>query len=366
MQDDISNYFTPGTDSATVTSTADAPGSLPQRAYSAEYNYLGIKTNLVIPISDVPSANNAGIKNVIGTSNNQTTQSPVSSAGNVQSSQSVGFESGVGWYMGYKQGVPVFYVGNYPSRYIAWDGTTFFIEGDFVVGNSITLAPGDNIQTAINTLAPTGGTINLESGTYTQSSDITLAAGVSIFGAGPLNTIIDFNSTSHGIKASGTPGPTTEIDGFTLSGFQVTGSHATAAIDLTGCSSFSLEKLEVTLNTGIAIRIQKSWLFKCDNIYMYLNGGDDFQYITDNTQAATAIYLQNLTSWAPGGYGFKVTNTGQDALSLTFMSCLSEQATSDGFYIDIPNVNLTNCTSDLPGGMAYNLVAGGSISTGCR
>lgn len=124
---DTSN-ITPGSDSS-VYANAEMLGGTPQAAYKSEYNTLGIKTNLVIPLTNVGSGNNAGMKNVVGGTNAQTTQSPVSSSGNVQSSANMGYNVGTGWWIGFDQGIPKLFIGASDGNKMTWDGQTLTITG---------------------------------------------------------------------------------------------------------------------------------------------------------------------------------------------------------------------------------------------
>lgn len=128
--DESEKFITPGSDESVVSSAANSSGNPARRAFGAEYNPLGIKTNLAIPLTQVSSGNNAGMKSVVGSSEPQTTQTPVSSSGNVQSSNSIGYNSGVGWWMGFDKGMPKFFLGNSAGNKVTWDGTSLSITGE--------------------------------------------------------------------------------------------------------------------------------------------------------------------------------------------------------------------------------------------
>ncbi len=127
--DESQNYITPGSDESVQASAALNTGNPARKAYDAEYNALGIKTNLAIPLTQVGSANNAGMKDVVGGSGAQTTQNPISPTGDVRSSASVGYNDGKGWWIGFDQGIPKFFLGNSAGNKVTWDGTTLSISG---------------------------------------------------------------------------------------------------------------------------------------------------------------------------------------------------------------------------------------------
>lgn len=135
MQEDITQFLTPGTDSSVVFEALDGPGHVSERAYRAEYNGLGIKTNQVIPLTVISSGNNAGMKNIVGSSSSQTTQTPVSPSGNVQSSSAVGYNSGTGWWIGFDKGIPKLFIGNSAGNKITWDGTSLNISGNLTASS---------------------------------------------------------------------------------------------------------------------------------------------------------------------------------------------------------------------------------------
>lgn len=101
-----------------------------QIAFAAEYDVgTGIRTT-------VAPALNAGIMSVLGTAGTQATPSPVSSAGNVQSGTSVGYNSGTGWWMGFdKDGIPKMFLGKDTGNKLLWTGTALIISGNITAGS---------------------------------------------------------------------------------------------------------------------------------------------------------------------------------------------------------------------------------------
>jgi len=67
----------------------------------------------------------------------------------------------------------------------------------------ITVETTGNIQTAINTLASTGGMVKLKSGTYVLTDDITIPSNVKLIGNGQTVTLLYFSLQDKGVRASG-------------------------------------------------------------------------------------------------------------------------------------------------------------------
>lgn len=338
-----------------------------QELYKLEVNAFGIRDG-AIPFSFSYPGNNAGIKDNIGGLGPQATQRPVASSGNIQSSFNVGFREGTGWWMGFDKGIPKFFVGS-PTRFIAWDGQTFFIEGDFVIGNTITLAPGGDIQAAIDTLTPTGGIIYLQAGTYTLTADLELVTGISIIGAGVETTIIDCNGSNEILAVWD---GVTELQAITLSNFTLQDSTATEAIYFEGVQTFNLTNLFVTNNTTEGVVILGCELFVLDRVIAENNGGIGI-YIQDMMGKVTQTFsLTNCTSLDNTGAGFhfeaiddglnefnvigcSALNNGDDGFILLggntaceaqFTGCSGENNTLTGYYVDVTDVSFLGCQGD--------------------
>lgn len=102
-----------------------------QQQFQDDYNNVGIKTNTSIPLDQSPTLNNAGVKSVIGTSDNQTTEEPISSSGTIRNSSSVGYLTGTGWWLGIdRDGLAKMFIGSATGNRITWDGATLNIVGN--------------------------------------------------------------------------------------------------------------------------------------------------------------------------------------------------------------------------------------------
>src|ERR1035437_10223725 len=136
-----------------------------QQNFQDDYNNLGIKTNSAIPFDQSPAGNNAGIKSVVGSSDSQTTQTPVSASGRLQSSQNIGYNVGTGWWIGIdNDGVPKFFLGKDTGNKILWDGVTLTITGNIT---ATTGTIGGFTLGATSLSATSGGnTVTISTGSY--------------------------------------------------------------------------------------------------------------------------------------------------------------------------------------------------------
>jgi len=69
--------------------------------------------------------------------------------------------------------------------------------------SQVTVAPGQNIQTAINQMALVGGTVFLTNGIHYVNNDLILANNVTIRGENGVGTVIDFGNHPYGIRIKG-------------------------------------------------------------------------------------------------------------------------------------------------------------------
>lgn len=196
MANDYEKFLTPGSDQSVVTGAAISAGSPALQAYSAEYNGLGVKTNLVIPLTQTPSGNNAGIKSVVGGIGFQTTQDPVSSSGNVQSSANMGYEVGVGWWIGFDQGTPKLFIGDENGDNMKWTGTALIITGEIDATTGV--IGGFTIGATTLSATSGGNTTILSSGSTAFSAGPTGNPSITITQAGDFNLI---NSSGHTVVA---------------------------------------------------------------------------------------------------------------------------------------------------------------------
>lgn len=114
---------------------------------------------------------------------------------------------------------------------------------------SITVVPGDSLQTALNTInTQGGGTLYLSPGTYTINADLSVYDNTRIIGDSSNNTILDFNSQAYSIIWLGTDIYTTGTIASIGSGVNVVGSGTTWTAAMIGRQIFIDERWYVIVN----------------------------------------------------------------------------------------------------------------------
>lgn len=267
----------------------------PKQKFLLEYTKTGIKNVGLVPFVFPGLGNTAGIKNVVGGPGTQTTQRPVSPSGNVQSSSAIGYDSGVGWWIGFDKGIPKLFIGNSAGNKILWDGNTLTIEGNFIIGQlSITAHPGDNLQDAIDILTESGGgTLYLTTGTFHVNYNIVMTSNTRIIGVGSGGSIIDFGGGAHQIQAIGTLG--NEIISPFLQGFTVQNSSTDLVrVDF----AINLGTNDLTSDTGLSgLNITNT---VTANIYSSLQNNCATGLIATDTTFFT-LFSSNTTNSTSGG-----------------------------------------------------------------
>lgn len=104
--------------------------------------------------------------------------------------------------------------------------------------NIISIAPGADIQKAIDAVYNSGGgTVVLLTGTHICEVDISLPANVTLRGE-TIGTVLDFNGSNHGIVISGTPTSVTGTISVTNGSATVTGSGTAFGAEIVGLGLF--------------------------------------------------------------------------------------------------------------------------------
>jgi hypothetical protein len=115
------------------------------------------------------------------------------------------------------------------------------------------LAPGDNIQVAINALPATGGVVKLGPGTHTISAALTLRSGVVLAGEGSRSTILSYTGSGAAVVQA-TPG--TRIYGVGVTGLQLSDAGTgTIGLDLDSVSTGVFENLVIN-GFDTAVKLQ--------------------------------------------------------------------------------------------------------------
>lgn len=161
--------------------------------------------------------------------------------------------TGVGIFIGSdKAGGYDFRAGDPSGNYIHWDASaaTLRVNGIFNLGGTvITIGPTGNIQTNINTIsAAGGGTLYLQAGTYSVSSNITVPSNISIIGAG-LSTIIDFGNGAYQMQVVGSNNYSTGTVAIANDGTVVVGTGTTFTSGMVG-RQILLEDFWYTIRGG--------------------------------------------------------------------------------------------------------------------
>lgn len=112
------------------------------------------------------------------------------------------------------------------------------VKESYMNQNIISVAPGADIQNAIDAVyASGGGTVVLITGTHVVESDITLYPNITLEGE-TSGTTLDFNSTAHGIIITATPVTVAGTIATTNNSTIVTGSGTAFSSDIVGLGLF--------------------------------------------------------------------------------------------------------------------------------
>lgn len=186
------------------------------------------------------------------------------------------------------------------------------------------VAPGDDIQAAIDAAnREGGGTVQLLAKTYKLTAPIQVKGKVALVGAGANLTTLDFENRSLGLSVTGSPSgsnqSTYESD-FLISNLTITGSGATAGLDIVYAKNFRIENITVSSCTGIGVRIK---------------GANNFAILNSNSSSNTGH------NWFMGNkaQGFNTHDCSQFIL----FNCIGNSSTTgDGFRLDATDLNSLN------------------------
>jgi len=202
------------------------------------------------------------------------------------------------------------------------------------------VAPGDDIQAAINAIAREGGgTIQLLAKTYIITNNIVLKSGVAIVGAGRDQTILDFEGRGFGIIVSGIQ--TEVIKNFVISNLTIRNSNATAGIDLLFASFFRFENLKVTSCDQKGIRFDGCNNFILDNIITDNNTGNGIEVkASDSTKRCREWVMIDCLSEDNTGDGFSIADDGPTGGSFraTLINCIGKENGVINFDLDMSDI----------------------------
>jgi len=150
--------------------------------------------------------------------------------------------------------------GNFSSGISGWaihdNGLAEFMNVN--IGYSqVTVAPGQNIQTAINQMALVGGTVFLTNGIHYVNNDLILANNVTIRGENGVGTVIDFGNHPYGIRIKGSNVYNTGTASVNVGSMNVSGSGTTWTSSMIGqqifLSGYAYNILTVPSTTSLTI-----------------------------------------------------------------------------------------------------------------
>lgn len=219
------------------------------------------------------------------------------------------------------------------------------------------VAPGDDINTAIDAVSREGGgTVQLLAKTYYFDNDINLKENVSLIGAGSDITILDFKDGSAGIKC-------TSENGVRLAHFRIRNSGNTGAINFNDADRFTIENVYALSNTNDGFFIQDGCqdflLINCrseQNVNGFtLSGGGSGNVLQRFT-------LVNCNAFDNTGIGYKISTTTNMLFYGSLIGCRSSYNDGDGFDFSADSasafvVTLTSCVSAANTGKGYDIGA---------
>ncbi len=222
------------------------------------------------------------------------------------------------------------------------------------------VAPGDDIQAAIDAVnREGGGIVQLLAATYDLRQDINLKAKVSLVGAGREVTILDFNSRAYSVKIEGTS--TSTLTNASISDLTIRESGNDPSLNILHSSDVRIENVLVSNGAGVGIRVTRSSKIFMLRTQSFASTTDGFSI---DAIGGTTEYSQNtLISCLAnnnGGIGFSFNAGTDDLVETTFFACLAKDNTGDGFDFDATSVSqvyssVVSCASISNGGIGFDV-----------
>lgn len=228
------------------------------------------------------------------------------------------------------------------------------------------VAPGDDIQSAIDAVSREGGGIvQLLAGTYLLNSDINLKSKVGLVGAGRDITVIDFRGQAFGIFCKG--GSSTDlITNVLFKDFTAQNSNQTAGIDIDYTDIFRVENVRSFSCDQKGIRVQHSQVFYFLNVLADSNTGNGIEIIGDSTRKTSDLTLLQCLSNSNGVNGIVVTTTGTTLNSIFLTNCRASSNTGIGFSTTgIGQVRIVNCVATSNSGDGFDSSCTALVYYGC-
>ena len=241
------------------------------------------------------------------------------------------------------------------------------------------VAPGDDIQAAIDAVnREGGGIVQLLAKTYSLMSNINLKSNVVLLGAGKDLTILEFNGQTFGVNVVGTA--LSILKNYQIKNLTIQNSNNTAGLDIQYSDFWIVDNVKVNSCDQVGIRILGCRDFTVLNTISTSNTQDGWQiggFVAGRTTINFSFISCTATSNSSNGFettnstvgqgGFYSCSTSGNAFdgfemnaspasdSLSFIACVA--AESSGFDINTANQILLCCIGNIsPAGMSNGCV----------
>lgn len=234
------------------------------------------------------------------------------------------------------------------------------------------VAPGDDIQAAIDAVnREGGGIVQLLAKTYILTSDIELKSNVTLLGAGRDLTILNFNNRNFRVRMTGTSASV--LQNISIQNLTIRSSASSAGLEIQFADFWFLENCKITTCTQIGVSIDQCTNFRLVNCLSSSNTGIGFSVTSGAGRSSENFILLNTVADSNGGdgYNFEPTSPG-DIQKFSILNCSSVSNTGDGFDLNASNgsllrdFTLLGCTADSNGAIGFNLNTTRCVVLSCR
>ena len=259
------------------------------------------------------------------------------------------------------------------------------------------VAPGDDIQAAIDAVSREGGGIvQLLAKTYILQENLNLKNNVALVGAGRDVTIIDFNQYSASVQSVGsgsTANQNIRVENLTIKNstavtaglymfftdyFYMTNVKVTACgtgIYVLNCQNFYAINTDTSSNSGTGFLIatdgnritQKFSLINCISDDNTLSSANGFGLSNVSNKIFFGSYV-GCRAGGNGGRGFHVLASGSSAFDCSFLNCIAQNNVGDGFWAgsDSQRLNFMNCIADVNTNDGFEINGPDCLIFGCN
>lgn len=207
------------------------------------------------------------------------------------------------------------------------------------------VAPGDDIQAAIDAVSREGGgTVQLLADTYELFNNIRMKSNVTLRGQGQETTILNFGGRPYGIVVS-------SATRFEISSLSIYESSAAAIIDIAADPAsidsdfFTLSDLYIftdnVITTTIGVRIGDN----CSDYVLNKVFVQDIPSTGFDLRGVTGARIESCRASSCLSYGFYVNTSGSERFS--FVNCSTRSCTNNAFHVANASYgNFVNCTDE--------------------